>query len=298
MANIISKKSLTEEVNDIMGLKCSDRTKARKLVKLGLPTQEAHLLLNSKAWSLGFFAFGTLTFGVEIECLGFTRNSLIAAASSNSLTVTSENYNHRDHLRPIFKVVSDGSLVGENTQEVVSPVLQGNNGLDSLKRLCDALAAVGASVNRSCGLHVHFGASNFSNDMYVRIVKNYQRLEKVIDTFMPLSRRANNSRWCASLHNIDFSNCHTKDDIARAMNGNRYFKVNGQSIYRHGTLEFRQHRGSIEFQKIKNWVMFLAKLIEYSHKKEIGDNVNSIEDIPFLTSSEKEFFINRRASLN
>ena len=297
MANSISKgKSLTEEINDIMVQKCSDRTKARKLVKLGLPTHEARLLLSSKAWSLGVYTFGQLTFGVEIECLGFTRNSLIAAASSNNLTVKSENYNHEDHVRPIFKVVSDGSLVGENSQEVVSPVLSGTDGLDSLQKLCDALATVHATVNRSCGLHVHFGASNFSDEMYVRIVKNYQQIEKVVDTFMPLSRRANNSRWCHSLQGIDFSSCKTKDDVARAMNGNRYFKVNGQSIYRHGTIEFRQHSGTVEFAKIKAWVMFLAKLIEYSHKHEISE-CSRIEDIPFLTDSEKEFFINRRSVL-
>ena len=210
--------------------KCSDRTKARKLVKLGLPTHEARLLINSKAWSLGVYSFGRLTYGVEIECLGFSRSSLIAAASSNNLTVKSENYNHEDHVRPIFKVVSDGSLVGENSQEIVSPVLAGNDGLDSLQKLCDSLADVHATVNRSCGLHVHFGASNFSDEMYVRIVTNYKKIEKIIDSFMPLSRRANNSRWCHSLQGIDFSSCKTKDDVARAMNGNRYFNLNSAAL--------------------------------------------------------------------
>ena len=44
------------------------------------------------------------------------------------------------------------------------------------------------------------------------------------------------------------------------MNG-RYFKVNLQSHHRQGTIEFRQHGGSLNGRKIESWVRFLDKFI-------------------------------------
>ena len=168
--------------------------------------------------------------------------------------------------------------------------------MNSLKAMCDTLAAVDARVNRSCGLHVHIGAENLSDDHYVRIVRNYQKLESVIDSFMPNSRRGNNSPWCHSLQGVDFSRCMTKRDVYDAMHGDRYYKVNAVAYLRHKTIEFRQHSGTVEYEKISNWVKFLAKLVEYSYKHEIS-SCGSIEEIPFLKESEKTYFTNRREAL-
>ena len=174
--------------------------------------------------------------------------------------------------------------------------MKGKKGMSSLKSLCEALAEINAKVNRSCGLHIHIGAESMSEEHYCRLVRNYQKIEKVIDSFMPTSRRANNSRWCHTLQGIDFSACTSKRDIARAMNYDRYFKVNAIAYERHKTIEFRQHSGTTDYEKISNWVMFLAKLVEYSYKHEIT-TCESIEEIPFLKESEKVYFINRRAAL-
>ena len=42
----------------------------------------------------------------------------------------------------------------------------------------------------------------------------------------------------------------------------RYFKLNCQSFFRHGTIEFRHHSGTTDFAKIKNWILFTAIVIE------------------------------------
>ena len=294
----MSTKSLNEQVSDVMNERSSKNVKRTKLVKLGLMQHEVELLLSMQRTAKRSgtdFDFSKLTFGVEIESYHYTRESLIAAGVQNGLQVHSEGYNHRDN-KTYFKIVSDSSLQGDNTNEVVSPILKGNKGLNSLKAMCDTLAAVDARVNRSCGLHVHIGAENLSDDHYVRIVRNYQKLESVIDSFMPNSRRGNNSRWCHSLQGVDFSRCTTKRDVYDAMHGDRYYKVNAVAYLRHKTIEFRQHSGTVEYEKISNWVKFLAKLVEYSYKHEI-ESCNSIEEIPFLKESEKTYFINRREAL-
>ena len=243
----------------------------------------------------GEFDFSKLTFGVEIECYNFYRNSLIEVGRNNGLSVRSEGYNHDDN-QHYYKIVSDGSLEGTNANEVVSPILKGTKGMNSLETICKALAEVDAKVNRSCGLHVHIGAERMSDEHYCRLVRNYQRIERAIDSFMPNSRRANNNGYCHSLVGINFENCTTKREIAQAMHNDRYFKVNAIAYNRHKTIEFRQHSGTTDYEKISKWVMFLAKLVEYSFKYECNE-CNTIEEIPFLKESEKEYFINRRAAL-
>ncbi len=290
-----TKKSLNEMVADVMSMNVSDATKHRELIKIGLDATEAYILLSSKAWQGSGFDFSKLTFGVEIECYNVVRNDLIIKGTRKGLSVRSEGYNHTDN-QHYYKIVSDGSLEGVNTNEVVSPILQGNDGLNSLKRLCEALNEIDAKVNRSCGLHVHIGAASMTDAHYIRIIRNYQRLERIIDSFMPLSRRANNNGFCRSLQGFDFSRCMTKRDVYDLMNS-RYYKINGHAYFRHQTIEFRQHSGTTDYEKISNWIAFLAALVKYSEKNEIT-TCATIDEIPFLSDEQKAYFNNRRASLN
>ena len=131
---------------------------------------------------------------------------------------------------------------------------------------------------------------------YIRIFKNYQAIETAIDTFMPTSRRANNNGFCMSLQGINFSRCTTKRDVYDIFRS-RYYKVNAHAFIRHNTVEFRQHSGTTDFAKIEAWVKFLAKLVDYSFKHECP-TCRTIEEIPFLTDTEKQFFISRRTALN
>lgn len=162
--------------------------------------------------------------------------------------------------------------------------------------VCDSLNAIGAKVNKSTGLHVHFDASKISDTHFVQIFKNYQKLESIIDSFMPVSRRANNNGYCRSIQGLNYNACNTKSDVIIA-NGTRYRKVNAESYLSHKTVEFRQHSGTTDYDKIANWINFLRKLVQYSFENEIQE-CSSIEQVPFLTETEKQYFINRREALN
>ena len=289
-------KTLNEQVNEIVNGKGSKTAKSISLVKLGLTPYEIKLMLgNIEVSKKTKFNANLLTFGVEIECYNVLRSLLINEVSQRNVSIQSEGYNHTDN-NHYYKIVSDGSIQGNDGQEVVSPILKGKDGLNSLKNVCDSLNAVGAKVNRSTGLHVHFDASKISDEHFVNIFKNYQKLESVIDSFMPNSRRANNNGYCASLIGLDYDTCETKSDVIR-LNRTRYRKVNAESYLRHKTIEFRQHSGTTEYEKMANWINFLRKLIQYSFDNEIK-SCSTIEEIPFLTETEKQYFINRRAALN
>lgn len=178
--------------------------------------------------------------------------------------------------------------------ECVTPVLKGRNGLASLKKACATLNAAGAKVNRTTGLHVHIGAKDLTGEQYVSVFVNYQMLETLIDSFMAGSRRANNNTYCMTLRGKRLANCHTQEDVLNAFGNDRYYKVNACSWSRHRTIEFRQHQGSTDYEKISNWISFCAKLVVWSRDNRLTSPIASIDEIPFLTNDEKAYFKRRQ----
>ena len=73
-------------------------------------------------------------FGVEIEAYNCTRERLARELREAGISVAVEGYNHdtRNH----WKLVTDGSLSGSNTFELVSPILEGEAGLRELQKVC------------------------------------------------------------------------------------------------------------------------------------------------------------------
>lgn len=239
------------------------------------------------------------TFGVEIECIDLDPWQLLELCQRSGIAIQRENYNHIT--RATYKIVTDGSLQGNNAYEVVSPVLKGAKGENEIKTLCENIQKTGANVNVSCGLHVHIGAAGLTMNTIKNVYINYYRLENVIDSFMPMSRRGSNNRYCRTLQHIrgfeaEIDRCDDCDEIAWVFRGDRYYKVNACSYARHKTIEFRQHSGTIEAEKILMWATFVRKLVEYSKTKRV-ENVQTIDDIEFLTETEKEYFKNRKAKL-
>ena len=194
-------KTLNEEIQEIKNMKGSKAAKKEAFIKLGLRKYEIELLLSELPKPVR--EVHKFTFGVEIECL-VAASLMRESAMRNAMPFQYEGYNHTDN-NHYYKFVSDSSIRGENPIECVSPVLTGKAGMKSLENCCKALNEAGAQVNRSTGLHVHIGAQNLSDEAYVNVFKNYQKLERVIDTFMANSRRANNSEWCRTLQAKDFS---------------------------------------------------------------------------------------------
>ncbi len=209
-------------------------------------------------------------FGIELEAIGVCRHALSAALNAAGILCHAEGYNHttRNH----WKVITDGSLSGANAFEIVSPVLQGEAGMAQVETVCRVLEAQGAKINRSCGFHVHFDARSLSMADWKNLYKNYITLESEIDSMMPASRRAN--QYCRSLSYRNrtpsatitaLEQATTVEELSQIISGrNRYVKLNAESFMRHGTVEFRQHSGTVEFKKVSSWVRICAALIDKS----------------------------------
>ncbi|MFJ1328152.1 amidoligase family protein [Capnocytophaga canimorsus] len=223
-------------------------------------------------------------FGVEVEFFGASQNTLKQHLNAQRVNYQFESYNHttRNH----WKFTSDSSIQGANSYEMVSPVLQGNEGLSQLKSACKSLRLSKAQINKSCGLHVHLEVNDYSVENMKTLVKNFYLLEKQFDKMMPESRRENNNRYCAgfcrtygSKENFfsKIDSCTTIESIASYLH-TRYLKLNLQSYARYGTVEFRHHSGTTMFSKIKSWILICSRLVEFSKQNVLIDNINLILD--------------------
>lgn len=216
-------------------------------------------------------------FGIEIEGYGCNMATIQAALRSAGINCHTEGYNHdtRNH----WKLVSDASLNGDRTFELVSPILEGEAGLEAVKTVSEVLVGLGVKINRTCGLHSHLNASDMNLTQWKNLILNYANLEGVIDSMMPPSRRANQYCKTMNIPNLTqkLQRCTTINQITNLF-PNRYQKVNTQSFSRHGSVEFRQHSGTIEADKIMNWLIFLHNLLDYSKTNTIQNaNFDSLK---------------------
>jgi len=205
--------------------------------------------------------FTNRKFGVEIEFLAtVSREEVVRKICSNGITCYDEGYNHDDHIDH-WKLVRDGSC----GLELVSPILSGEDGLRQIEAVCDALREVGAKVDTSCGLHVHVDARDLSEKEVAKVFIAYSRYEPLFDALLPVSRRGNLNRFCLSIKDAvslaaDYAN--NLQHTYRRQYGTRYLKVNLESLIRHGSIEFRQHSGTIESEKINNWVVLMVGFVD------------------------------------
>jgi Putative amidoligase enzyme len=227
--------------------------------------------------------------GIEIECLfpaqaaGFDSRALVNRVASGiaqdiidaGVPCSFVGYNH--HRSESWKIVTDMSIqapTGFVGLELVSPVL-GEATLAQIETVCNVITRLGARTNRTCGLHVHIGARHLSIDTLRRLAYLYIEHEEVIDSLLPPSRRANNNNFCRSLKtNVIMDRLRTAptvEEISKAIARNgagrweepsRYVKLNFTSYWRHGTVEFRQHSGTIDSAKITKWIYLCQKMVD------------------------------------
>lgn len=213
------------------------------------------------------------TFGIEIECI--RPASLSYADVVDGLRAAGiEAARGFGGAARAWKVVTDGST-GANGAEVVSPILEGPDGLAEVKSVMTALLEMGCTVNRNCGMHVHFGARDLNLKQMKNIAKLWVKFEDSIDLLLAPSRRDN--QYCRSNVNRGiWSDTQTTrvnramdriaaadnvTGIGSAMGRGRYVKLNYQAFWRHGTIEVRAHGGSLDGEKATMWIRLMGGLL-------------------------------------
>lgn len=238
------------------------------------------------------------TFGIEIECImpsGTDRGALAMKLREAGIQANALGYDHTT--RPTWKLTTDQSLGYEDGVEVVSPILSGDAGLADAVKVADVLRAAGCTVNKSCGLHVHVYAGDLDLKQMKKLAINFVHSETAFDAIVPPSRRkdenqfiqSNRTAFGGSYENEGINKAIAAFEAARDMNdlihkvsdvttttlrgtlgqrnwrdGGRYRKLNFLSMLNFKTVEFRQHAGTVEADKIANWVRLCVAFVERS----------------------------------
>jgi hypothetical protein len=209
----------------------------------------------------------TRTYGIEIEFTTavHSRQTIANALVDAGVYAAVAGYSH--NVTANWKIVIDASVMGG--YELVSPILKGDAGIEELRNVCDVLNRLGCNVNRTCGLHVHHDIRDLEESAVVNLFKSYAKSEAGIDSMLPSSRRGAGPQHIKSLRNRGISAVSTMSALRHALD-TRYVKLNLESYWRQGTVEFRHHSGSVDFEKISNWVYLTQRMVERSVAGEFG----------------------------
>lgn len=211
------------------------------------------------------------TYGIEIEFLGghSTRQRVNDLINAKGVDCRYENYNK--NVTSYWKIITDASC----GSELVSPILKGRDGLAQLKIVTEALEELNIKVDRRCGLHIHHDVNDYNAQEMKNLFNAYIKYEKLIDSMLPKSRRGNRNEYIGTLRYggtqaiLDrLRNVNTIEELQRIFS-TRYLKLNIQSYTRFGTVEFRQHSGTVEYEKIYNWILFTQRLVEMATERDM-----------------------------
>lgn len=166
---------MSEQIRRVLAQETTKTSKIRQLYLLGVPRAEIARMVTNGNYGFVVNALRRMReregglnihpattaldytfnrkFGIEIEAYNCSRERLARELREAGIEVVVEGYNHTT--RPHWKLVTDSSLNGNDTFELVSPILVGETGLRELEKVCWVLDLCDVKVNESCGLHVH-----------------------------------------------------------------------------------------------------------------------------------------------
>ena len=215
------------------------------------------------------------TFGVEIETNTSHSPETLATAINAEFNVRGISQRCEfvgyDHItRNFWKIVRDVTV---NGWELVSPPMKGLDARDEIDAVCTALRNLGCTVGANTGLHVHHDAADLSPKQLGMVFGTYAAFETLLSMSVAPSRR--NNGMTRKLQTLAYSHPDAFNDQWNDVNnrpmamskfnrmiGTRYATVNYEALQRHGTIEFRQHQGTLNTSKIWAWVLVTQSIIE------------------------------------
>jgi hypothetical protein len=187
-------------------------------------------------------------------------------------------------------IVEDGSLPASGFEINTAPA-SGDKYVQQINAICDMIHKVGGTVNTKCGLHVHVDARDFNYYDLRRLARAYAAIEPALFKMVPNSRR--NSRFAkrCGMEYLDamrwgkFPYSQVKADILKSTyrlkkidrqsgaslkklkkskyQDARYAALNIHSWFFRGTIECRLFNGTTNADKIVNWGVMWALILDY-----------------------------------
>jgi len=217
-------------------------------------------------------------FGVELELALRSRDEVEAVESLS--------------LETGWHISGDGSIKARYGRELKSPAIAGADGEKQVNEISDKLKAIKATVNSSCGLHIHLDAHDLLDKPVelAKIMLAYIAYDDVFQAMLPAYRRFNHYAKKMSGYNLAklreianheysptkgmealqqvFYQTNLQDEINSHRDSkydrSRYYGLNYHQLFRdHGlqTIEIRYHSPTIMAEKILPWIALHQQII-------------------------------------
>lgn len=224
-------------------------------------------------------------FGAELEMTQFKADG--GDVTDAAIRAAIRPHTHRLNPRATGWYKSDGRTWDMKTDstcgwELASPAMTlndtGHN--TELENVCGALEALGVICNHKCGTHVHLELADYDWRDLQRLMILWVRYEPFFFSLQPANRRS--KTYCAPLYRkewigYDSSNYSRAQAACRATSqtvfdrearrlggadeGGDRLALNIGGFWRNRRIEVRLHSGTINYHKIRHWVMLLSALV-------------------------------------
>lgn len=235
-------------------------------------------------------------FGIELEGFGVERGKFFDALAQKKIPVCMNERFNRDI--PQWTVTTDGTVTANHPLEIISPILHGEKGLTEIKKVCDVANKLGIKTDESCGFHIHWSAGDYTGRSMINLLRLYGKYEKNLDFIFHTSRREdnnpfahtlikhNNLNWLYRLNGPFYYHAYQIAQEFEATQATenqtshptaRHHKVNICAYNKYRTVEFRQHEGTFDFEKIKAWIVLSQQLVSRSKDTLVIEGVTTWE---------------------
>lgn len=184
----------------------------------------------------------------------------------------------------------DGSLRPGEHDVGVEFVLNPANGdtlFKNIRTVSEFMRKNECYVNRSCGLHVHIDVSQTNEAERRNVFRAWAALEGLL--FAAFSEMRSGNQYCSPV-GTDRNRCEPNYD-----NDHRYGALNVAAFYRHRTFEVRVHEGTVDADKIIQWVKFLLAFFETFEKIELSPE--RYQEIRRMNMRQKVLFLFQQVKL-
>lgn len=190
--------------------------------------------------------------GVEVEAVGTTQDEgeEIIWKSPSRLAGFDSKF---DTSLKCDECKREGRHGCDHSMEMTTRVMQTTTDLLALKWAVEDIVRYGGGyVNDTCGLHVHIGMPpEFATfNFRMKLLRNYVKYG-----FVDAAKRLNGNTAACSYNENDWLNQLIHED-------SRYYAINFLSLKAHGTVEFRQHKGTLNYKEIYLWIIRLMWLMK------------------------------------
>lgn len=219
-----------------------------------------------------------------------------------------------------FRVVDDGSLNQGGVEFVTRKPIIGTDVDRALDQLEEAHETEWNTVDGSCGLHIHMNALDMGFREIKSLLMIMSRIQNVIYDSIPSHRRDTSYAKVITMNPREIAKIDTLGHLITSYygmadtiisdnkyNDARYIGTNIHARFYLGSIEFRYHEGTIRSNHIKEWIMFLNKIMSSSkslysnpklYKKIIDTKFSALDIIRDITGISGAEYIESKIDNN